>query len=636
MGFSTPGLLPFIALAAIPIIIHILSRLRLRHAPFPSLILLRTVRRERFSWVRLKEILLLILRTLALASLLLALARPYLTRSIPGIGQATDIIIVIDDSYSTTYADRWENCLSAARKLIRSIGTDRKVILLTASGQIQQDKPVPRGPALALLDSLRPTSLAPKLDSVLKRASTIAESIKASVVVITDRQERSLSSNWHADPGVNITLLDIGSDTFNNAGISRLYPEDRFAAAGKPVRIKADIFNYGSREVTRTAALSLDGQKEEKVLKIPPRTRRTIIFASAVSKPGTYVGQLELRSDSLGTDDKRYIVVHLPEKTHILIVESASITGRYVSDALTADSAARFQVDLVKVKRFSRCDPRNYQVIVIMDPASLKASDWTRFGFYLSSGGAGLLMPGLVPADTSRIGPYIRSFGLVRPAGFVSTSEIDTTHPILERIKLTRLASARIWQYSRLDAKGNLVLARLSDHNPFILENLAHRLIIWAIAPTPEFSDFIYKAVFVPLLHRTVSYLAQISFRTEYIAGDTIRLQLDNSSALVVNTPKGRIRLEPTTRRGRPTVTLTNTSLPGIYTFKSETENKIFRTVAVNPLAEEGNLIRFSSDRLKSQGIQLYSGTLPESADFTVPLLYLAAAAFAAELLLLF
>ena len=58
MGFSAPSLLPLTALAAIPVVIHILSRLRLKRAEFPSLLLLTTVKRERFSWLRIKELLL--------------------------------------------------------------------------------------------------------------------------------------------------------------------------------------------------------------------------------------------------------------------------------------------------------------------------------------------------------------------------------------------------------------------------------------------------------------------------------------------------------------------------------------------------------------------------------------------------
>ncbi len=635
MGFSAPGFLPLVGLAAIPVIIHILSRLRLRRVPFPSLLLLRSVRKERFSWIRLKELLLLVLRTLLLLALLLALARPFLTRSIPGLGQAADIILVIDDSYSMTYADRWEQCLSDAKELVRSLGPDRKVVLLTASGQIPDGRVSGRGPVLALLDSLQPTFLAPELGPALKQATILAESLHASVTAITDLQDRAIPLDWHPPAGVSITLNDVGTRAFDNAGISRLYPEDPFAAAGRPVRIRADIVNHGEKEITRTAVLSLGGQREERVLKIPAQGRRTITFETTISKPGTHIGHLELRSDSLSTDDARHLALLLPEKTRILIVESDRVPGRYVKDALTADTTAQFQVELINVTEFSRRDPRNYQVVVITDASALKAPDLSRLDFHLRSGGAGLLMVGPVPTGTVNIGGYVQSLGFARPAGFVSVTRADTTHPILEKVGLSALSSVRIWQHSRLDPKENLVLARLADQDPLILESPAHRLIIWAIGPTPEFSDLVYKAAFVPLLHRTVSYLAQTRLRTDYFVGDTIRFRLDNLSTVVVKTPKGRIRLEPTIEHGQATLTLTQTLMPGIYAIESEGINGQPLAVAVNPLAEEGDLTQASYDRLVSQGLHVRSDKLPPSADLTIPLLYIAAAAFAAELLLL-
>ncbi|MEO0005537.1 MAG: BatA domain-containing protein, partial [candidate division WOR-3 bacterium] len=84
MRFFSPQFFWLLPLAAIPFIIHLLSRLRLRRKDFPSLLLLQTVRRERFSWLRLKEIILLVLRTLTLLLLLFALTRPYLPVRSPG------------------------------------------------------------------------------------------------------------------------------------------------------------------------------------------------------------------------------------------------------------------------------------------------------------------------------------------------------------------------------------------------------------------------------------------------------------------------------------------------------------------------------------------------------------------------
>jgi len=136
MGFSAPGLLPFAALAAIPVVIHILSRLRLKRAEFPSLLLLTTAKHERFSWLRLKELLLLIFRTLALLGLLLALARPFVRHRLPGLGRANDLIVVLDDSYSMSKPSQWQRALAVARELLNSLGPGRRAALIVSSEQL--------------------------------------------------------------------------------------------------------------------------------------------------------------------------------------------------------------------------------------------------------------------------------------------------------------------------------------------------------------------------------------------------------------------------------------------------------------------------------------------------------------------
>src|SRR5690348_13839139 len=71
------------AALAVPLMIHFLGRQRLRKQPFPSLLLVQ----ERFSKSmhrhRLKNLLLLLIRTLLILCLLLALANPVLEAGKP-------------------------------------------------------------------------------------------------------------------------------------------------------------------------------------------------------------------------------------------------------------------------------------------------------------------------------------------------------------------------------------------------------------------------------------------------------------------------------------------------------------------------------------------------------------------------
>jgi hypothetical protein len=628
MGFSAPALLPFAALAAIPVAIHLLSRLRLRRVDFPSLLLLRTVRRERFSWVRLKEILLLILRTLALLFLLLALARPFLNHAVPGLGRAGDLVLVLDDSYSMNFEHRWTRAAAAARDLLRTLGHGQKAILLTATGRHQVSTPASAARVLASLDSLEPSFGAPTLVPALERASELAESLDMSVLAFTDLQARAFDADWQPEPGRRISLVDVGTEKSDNCGIADLFPEDPFPAAGRPVRIKALVRNHGTREVTRTAVLEVDAQHEEQVTRIPGLSSRTLLFETAVSTAGDHAVTLELRRDSLAPDDRRFLALNIPERVELLLIESGQVTGRYIEDALRADTMSPYTVTRINASEMSRADLRRFDAVIVTDAFALSSADWTRLDFVLRSGGAALIMAGPGPAARTGLDTYARFLDIARSTGFVSVTDADTSHPVMAGLGQA-LEDVRVWTHSRLDPQGNRVLARLSDRTPLVLENLSHHVIIWSTAPAAGLSDLQFKAVFVPLLHRTVGYLTNTRVRTRYLCGDTALVLVDDMSPVRVSTPDGILRIEPESRNGRPVLAFGDTDSPGIYSVEPG------QSFAVNVDPAEGDLTRADPEELRGLGYEVSTEPGRRATDLTVPLLLAAAAAFAAEMLLL-
>ncbi len=638
MGFLAPSLLPFVALAAIPIAIHILSRLRLKRADFPSLLLLTTARRERFSWLRLKELLLLIFRTLALLGLLLALARPFVRHRLPGLGRANDLIVVLDDSYSMSQPQQWQRALAAARELLNSLGPGRRAALLVTS-QVGPSAYSPLStPAslLPLLDSLKPSYSGATLEPALKRAVELAKPARAEVAVVTDLQARAIPSDWRPPADVPVLLVGVGAPDGDNAGITRLYTEDRFPVAGRATRIKTDFANYGPNAATRTAVLTIDNRREEQAVAIKPHATATVTFEAALADSGYHVAEVELRSDSLEPDNTRWLAVYQPRRLAVLVVESPAAPARYLADALGADSSSVFGLTVVPASEFGRYDPRRFATVVITDAAALSRSDWVRLGFFLQSGGSALVMFGSPPSDSTLLAGRIRFRGLARPAGFVSVASADTTHPVLEILKTADLSATRFFAHARLDPGAGRVLARLSDGEPLMIDSEDGRLITWAFTALPEFTDLVFKAAFVPLLHRTLLYLASAPLRYEYLVGDTIRAPVAGSGPVTVSTPGGRVVATPDPGTGRPEVVLAQTGKPGIYRVAD-------RPYAVNVLAAEGDLTQTPADALRKQGYQVWSASASRnsqlatrnSSDLAPALLWLAAFAFAAELLLL-
>ena len=122
MSFLNPLFLFGLAAAAVPILIHLFTRKRPREMPFPSLEFLSEVNRSEIRRLRLRQWLLLLLRTLAVAALALAISRPAL-RGTAGLarGAATTAVVLVDQSGSMSATTPGGTLLFEARRAIEGL-----------------------------------------------------------------------------------------------------------------------------------------------------------------------------------------------------------------------------------------------------------------------------------------------------------------------------------------------------------------------------------------------------------------------------------------------------------------------------------------------------------------------------------
>ncbi|MDD3642433.1 MAG: BatA and WFA domain-containing protein, partial [Candidatus Krumholzibacteria bacterium] len=103
MNLINPGFLFALAAAAVPLLIHLLSRRRAPDLPFSSLRFLRRSDRRSMRRVSLRRLALLAMRTAAIALVVLAFARPVvegrLAAAIPA-GSPRTVVVLLDASYS--------------------------------------------------------------------------------------------------------------------------------------------------------------------------------------------------------------------------------------------------------------------------------------------------------------------------------------------------------------------------------------------------------------------------------------------------------------------------------------------------------------------------------------------------------
>ncbi len=625
MSFAAPAFLPLLLLTSIPLLIHIFSRVRLQRREFPSLRLLEAVRRERFSFIRLKELLLLILRTLALLALVLIPARPFLHRR-AGLLPESDFVVILDDSWSMGWGSRWERAITIARHLLATAGPGRRAALLTASGRWSDSTLSERPPASRRLDSLAVSTAAVILDSSIARAWRIGGD-RVTVYCITDLQQQALRTlRPAADRPVR--LIDVGDDDAANVTVVSVQPDIRLPPPGRSVRIKAEFANHADRQLTGTALLDVNGRIEQRSIELPPRATTVCNFSLDLAGPATHTARVQFRSDSLALDNDRWSIINLPAQRRLLLVETDSGSGRFITAALGSESLGWFDISTISPAQLGRFDLRRYDCILVTDAGGLSPAAFDRIQLALQAGTGILLMLGPATAPGMTLMPWFEVTGTAQPAGFQTIGSVDTTAALLEIFRPADFAAVRFFRYARVLARSARPLVSLADNSPAVLAGADGRLIVWTFAADLNHSDIVLRAVFVPLLHRCLTAVAGGNSNRDRLVGETLRVATADPAATTVQTPGGSDIGIVRTAGGQPVIEYARTTTPGIYILAGQ-------PLAVNPDPAEGDLQRFEPAELAQRGWVVTEEIGGGAIDLIPLLLWLAVAAFAAELILL-
>ncbi|MHC4938254.1 MAG: BatA domain-containing protein [Planctomycetota bacterium] len=361
LSFTNPFLLGGLALASLPIIIHLLNRRRFKQLDWAAMdFLLKAAVRNR-KRVRLENLLLLLLRTAVVVLLILAVARPFTKSqdalaSIFGSEGATERIIVLDDSHSMRAGQGNRSAFEVATQLTRKLinrlyeeRSDDRITLILASdplGGIEGGQSVAAASENAKrlaerLARLKPSDgvfdVASTIDAILETAGEEDKRLALDIVSDFRRRDWTDADGNMAAPVAEamarftergeIRLVDVGTAPVNNLGVVELESKDRAVVAGVPTSFVARIKNHGPDPVdgrkvqvtfqfgeTRLDPVWLEGT-------LQPGETAEVTQEFTFRKRGPIVVQAKLPTEVLPGDDTRRLVVEVRKAMRFLLVD---------------------------------------------------------------------------------------------------------------------------------------------------------------------------------------------------------------------------------------------------------------------------------------------------------------------------
>lgn len=327
MSFLQPLWLLLGVGAAVPLVLHLMRRRIHRRVEFPAVAYLARAERENIRQIKMRNMLLMVLRILAVLAFALAAARPL--GAFFGSGHVpTALALVLDNSLSTSAVVGDQAVLAslrqAARQGVQQANSADRLWLVTADGQVVG------GAKEAILDAIDKTDAlagAGDLATAVTRAAGLVSGAglgARQVAIVTDAQ----ASSWRArvvTGDVPLALLAPRLTTPANHGV--------VLAEARPAR-----WTPGGSVVARTIGTdSATYRIALGNLRLASGTARGGEELTAHASPaadGWRAGVVELAPDELRGDDARHFAVWVGSAPNVRVDPTAGAFTRTAFDAL--------------------------------------------------------------------------------------------------------------------------------------------------------------------------------------------------------------------------------------------------------------------------------------------------------------
>lgn len=590
------GLVAGVALAAIPVIIHMVMRQKPKHVIFPALRLLKARQKQTTRRLRIRQWALLASRMGVICLMALCLARPTCNTTAP-LGESNvpaAIALVIDTSLSMQWTDarnrdRLTEAKELALKVVKQTPITSQIFLIDSAEPIETPAMSPataesRIKSMTLKPNNRPlnASIEAGYRSVQK-----ADRPRREVYVLTDLTTNSLELDKPIQRAVNadvekqentavqIYVLRLNAPEQTNVGLRNVSFDSTAAVAGETLDIRLEITNQGP-STTRILELWLDGRKrEQKAVELSANSDQEIFLRTPPldqGRNGLHQGEIRIRDeDPMPFDNTAYFTVNVKPPVRVLVVTDLEQDALFLTEALDpvrGENAGAlglsrpFRVEVLRIGQLAerlRATSDRPQVVIINNVATISEPLWTQLNLSVRSGLGLCVALGdrsktdayssptarqILPGDPVEliVGKPSEAWSLIKP---------DQNHPIFaqyaEELR-TELGTVPVFRYEKLakSESGARQLLEVSDGGYALLErvfdnSVAGRVLQWSIpmARRPSSSDqaawtdFPRSWSFVQVINRMAAYLANSTDDANMSeAGRDMSLAIDSSQGI--------------------------------------------------------------------------------------------------------
>ena len=400
MQFLFPTFLFALAALAIPIIIHLFYFRRFKTVYFTNVRFLREVKEESSSRRKLRNLLVLLMRCLAVAFLVFAFAQPFIPRNTEGVKKGEQAAsIFIDNSFSMNALSKdvslLEKAKMKAREIVQAYSNNDKFQILTNDFEGRHQRLVSKEEAINFIDEIKMTPSVQELSKVLTRQTQALNTDKIATktaFILSDFQKNITDLNNFKDTTIEVNLLPLAAVQEKNIAIDSAWFEAPIQMTGQANPLIVRITNYTNENVENVKlSVKLDGQdKPIGLLNLKANSSKEDTVNITVLRTGWHEAELSITDYPVQFDDHYFFTFNVPSTINVLTINDAG-ENRFLNSAL--QSVRNFKVTNQPSGGVQYSQFPTYQMIVLTGLYQISSGLAAELSQYIKNGGNVLVFP---------------------------------------------------------------------------------------------------------------------------------------------------------------------------------------------------------------------------------------------------
>lgn len=541
MTFLSPFLLWFLAAASVPVIIHLLNKRRHKTVQWAAMQFLLKATRESRGKKKLRHILILTCRALAIAALAFAAARPIASGLLGwGAGTIDHVVLILDRSASMELRSendrppRREFILGKIRDAMSDVGNPRLILIDSASGKPREIT------STDVLTSISTTTATDTRADIPQLLITAAETLagiggRSEIWLASDLQ----SSSWKPDddrwvaataaiaalpqpPAVRV--LSVSGGSVSNVALRLL--GTRRAPDGVHLDLELARTQESRGALSLPVTIAGDGMSITHPVSLPDQSIRFQKIIPVPDETSIGHGIVSIPPDGNTRDNIAYFAYGPARAIETIIVSPAGESADYLALASAPPGFEKQSSRIIDPAAFQTTDLSAASLMIWAAPLPVEKSAAV-LTEYLTSGGQLLIVPPNDDPSGEFLGMKWSAIDS-SPSGkfFIIKDWNRTDGPLRDGIQGAPIPAERLRAIKRAIPQGDSAsLARWDDDEPFLTRKIIDRGTLWFLGSLPDYtwSNLGDADVLLPVVQRILN-LGAARFDSSYLAevGDPI------------------------------------------------------------------------------------------------------------------